>query len=84
MLNFITVKNYALIESSELEFAPGFNVFTGESGAGKSILLGAMTILLSDFSFPSVAIPQFPLGTLFSHSPFEDHHFQAPLFKLLL
>ena len=46
MLNFIKIKNYALIESSELEFAPGFNVFTGESGAGKSILLGAIDLLL--------------------------------------
>ena len=46
MLNFIKIKNYALIESSELEFAPGFNVFTGESGAGKSILLGAVDLLL--------------------------------------
>ena len=46
MLNFIKIKNYALIECSELEFAPGFNVFTGESGAGKSILLGAVDLLL--------------------------------------
>ena len=46
MLNFIKIKNYALIESSELELAPGFNVFTGESGAGKSILLGAVDLLL--------------------------------------
>ena len=46
MLNFIKITNYALIESSELEFAPGFNVFTGESGAGKSILLGAVDLLL--------------------------------------
>lgn len=46
MLNFISIKNYALIEFSELEFAPGFNVFTGESGAGKSILMGAVDLLL--------------------------------------
>ena len=46
MLNFIKIKNYALIESTELEFSSGFNVFTGESGAGKSILLGAVDLLL--------------------------------------
>ena len=39
MLNFISIRNFTLIESCELEFSPKFNVFTGESGAGKSILM---------------------------------------------
>ncbi|MBQ7206923.1 MAG: DNA repair protein RecN [Lentisphaeria bacterium] len=46
MLSFIKISNYVLIESAELEFAPGFNVFTGESGAGKSILMSAVDLLL--------------------------------------
>ncbi|MBR7103403.1 MAG: DNA repair protein RecN [Lentisphaeria bacterium] len=46
MLNFIKIRNYALIESAEVEFSPGFNVFTGESGAGKSILMSAVDLLL--------------------------------------
>ena len=46
MLNFISIRNFALIESCELEFSPKFNVFTGESGAGKSILMGAVDLLL--------------------------------------
>ena len=46
MLNFISIRNFTLIESCELEFSPKFNVFTGESGAGKSILMGAVNLLL--------------------------------------
>ena len=46
MLNFVTISNYALIESATAEFHPGFNVITGESGAGKSIFKGAVELLL--------------------------------------
>ncbi|MBQ9501082.1 MAG: AAA family ATPase, partial [Lentisphaeria bacterium] len=46
MLSFIKISNYILIESAELELSPGFNVFTGESGAGKSILMSAVDLLL--------------------------------------
>ena len=45
MLNYLQIDNYALIEHSEIEFFPGFNVITGESGAGKSIMLGALSFL---------------------------------------
>lgn len=46
MLSFIKISNYALIEHAELEFSPAFNVITGESGAGKSLLMGAVKLLL--------------------------------------
>ena len=46
VLDYIKISNFALIESAELEFDPGFNVVTGESGAGKSILMGAVELLL--------------------------------------
>lgn len=46
MLNYVKITNFALIEETELEFGPGFNVVTGESGAGKSILMGAVELLL--------------------------------------
>ena len=46
MLELIKISNYALIKECELEFAPNFNVVTGESGAGKSILMGAVAFLL--------------------------------------
>ncbi|MBQ6341763.1 MAG: DNA repair protein RecN [Anaerolineaceae bacterium] len=48
MLKEIRIQNFAIIESLELEFTSGFNVFTGETGAGKSIILDALSIVLGD------------------------------------
>lgn len=48
MLTRLHVSNYALIESLELEFKQGFTVITGETGAGKSILLGALGLALGN------------------------------------
>ena len=48
MLNCLVIDDFALIEHSEIEFEPGFNVITGESGAGKSIMMGALALLLGD------------------------------------
>ena len=46
MLVHLHVKNLALIEESEVEFGPGLNILTGEPGAGKSILLGSIQLIL--------------------------------------
>lgn len=46
MLSRLYIANYALIEEIEIEFGSGFTVITGETGAGKSILLGALSLLL--------------------------------------
>lgn len=46
MIQELTITNYALIEKVRVGFAPGFNVLTGETGAGKSILIGALGLLL--------------------------------------
>ena len=46
MLLHLHVKNLALIEEAEVEFGPGLNILTGETGAGKSILLGSMQLIL--------------------------------------
>ncbi len=46
MLRRLRISNYALIEHLEIEFKPGFTVITGETGAGKSILLGALGLVL--------------------------------------
>ncbi len=46
MLQHLTIKNYALIESLDIDLQQGFSVITGETGAGKSILLGAIGLLL--------------------------------------
>ena len=45
MLNYIRIENLALMNEVSLEFSPGFTVVTGETGAGKSVLLGALSLL---------------------------------------
>ena len=46
MLKSLYIKNYALIDSLEIDFQSGFSVITGETGAGKSIILGALSLIL--------------------------------------
>lgn len=46
MLETLHISNYALIDSIDIDFRPGFNIITGETGAGKSIILGALALLL--------------------------------------
>jgi DNA repair protein RecN (Recombination protein N) len=48
MLTLIRIANYAIIDEVEVEFAPGFSVMTGETGAGKSILVDALGLALGD------------------------------------
>lgn len=48
MLLSLRVKNLALVESARIEWGPGLNVITGETGAGKSILIGALKLLLGE------------------------------------
>lgn len=48
MLRRLSVSNYILIDSLEIEFDPHLNIITGETGAGKSILLGALGLLLGN------------------------------------
>lgn len=48
MLRRLTVENYALIERLDMELDPHLNIITGETGAGKSILLGALGLLLGN------------------------------------
>ncbi len=48
MLRHLAIRNFAIVEQLELEFAPGMSVLTGETGAGKSILLDALGLVLGD------------------------------------
>ena len=48
MLQHLHIQNYALIEDLSIDFSDGFSVITGETGAGKSILLGALGFVLGD------------------------------------
>lgn len=46
MLRHLEIRNYALIEHLEIDFSNGFSVMTGETGAGKSIIMGALSLVL--------------------------------------
>lgn len=48
MLQELDIKNYALIDHLHIHFADGFSVITGETGSGKSILLGALSLILGE------------------------------------
>ena len=46
MLKYLHISNYALISELQMAFEPGFSVITGETGAGKSIIIGALSLIL--------------------------------------
>ena len=48
MLQYLSINNYALIDTIEINFSKGFSVITGETGSGKSILLGALKLILGE------------------------------------
>lgn len=54
MLTELNIKNFAIIDQLRLEFGPGFNVLTGETGAGKSILVDALNLLLGSRASPEM------------------------------
>ncbi|MBO6120342.1 MAG: AAA family ATPase, partial [Kiritimatiellae bacterium] len=54
MLNRLAVSNLAVVEKVEVEFGPGLNVVTGETGAGKSVLIGALELVLGGRADSSV------------------------------
>ncbi|MGM0496754.1 MAG: DNA repair protein RecN [Bacteroidota bacterium] len=54
MIQSLKIKNYALIDEINIEFYPGFITITGETGAGKSILIGALSLILGNRADTSV------------------------------
>ncbi|MTV49319.1 DNA repair protein RecN [Heliobacillus mobilis] len=54
MLERLRVENFALIEEAELELSPGMNLLTGETGAGKSLIIDAVGLLIGGRSMPDV------------------------------
>ena len=58
MLQKLTISNYAIIETLELEFCNGLVVITGETGAGKSIVMGALGLILGDRADSAVLMDQ--------------------------
>ena len=54
MLTSLQVRNFAIIDQAEVEFAAGMTVLTGETGAGKSILVDALQLVLGARGRPEV------------------------------
>ncbi len=54
MLKSLYIKNYAIIDELNIEFHPFYNVFTGETGAGKSIIVGALSFLIRGKADPGI------------------------------
>jgi len=81
MLTRLSVSNFAIIEKTELCFSPQFSVITGETGAGKSILLDALALVLggrANFSTQSEQDKKSIVEAFFrldkSHKPFFEEH----------
>lgn len=84
MLLSLSIKNYALIESLEIDFSNKFSIITGETGAGKSILLGALGLVLGkradlnslkDNEVKCVIEAQFLIANYNLQSVFEENDF---------
>lgn len=48
MLSYLSISNYSVIESVSLDFSSGLNILTGETGAGKSVIIGAINLILGE------------------------------------
>lgn len=82
MLKHLSISNYVLIENQEIDFQSGFSVLTGETGAGKSIILGALALLMGDRADKEVVMEEgkkciveghFSIQQLALHSFFQAH-----------
>lgn len=56
MLKQLHIQNYAIIDSIKIHFSPNLNIITGETGAGKSILMGALSLILGERADTSVLL----------------------------
>ena len=48
MLKLLRISNFAIIDNLEINFEKGFSIITGETGAGKSIMMGALSLILGE------------------------------------
>jgi DNA repair protein RecN (Recombination protein N) len=76
MLAKLTIENYALIDKLEIGFSDGFSVITGETGAGKSILLGALGLILGQRTDPSVLLDSTRKCIVEGHFIIRNYHLE--------
>lgn len=81
MIESLRIQNYALIDQLEIELSPGLNTITGETGAGKSILLGALSMLLGQRADTSVLKDKERNCVVEAEFDIEGYNLQ-PLFEL--
>lgn len=81
MLSMLHIENIAVIEAADIAFAPGFNVLTGETGAGKSIVIDAISAILGERTYRDVirtGAPKAFVSAVFSGVPelpwFAENH----------
>src|SRR6476661_1799273 len=56
MLSRLSIQNYAIIDELEIDFSANLNIITGETGAGKSIIMGALGLILGERADSSVLV----------------------------
>src|SRR5690606_36456984 len=77
MLVRLSIKNYALIDEIDIQFGKGLNIITGETGAGKSIILGALSLILGQRSESKYFYNQSKKCVIEGHFNIEDYHIQG-------
>ena len=75
MLAFLRVKDFAIIDDLEIEFKEGFNVITGETGAGKSIIINALSTLINSKVPPDVVRADADRAEIVGHYCREDEEY---------
>lgn len=80
MLSRLSIKNYALIDEIDIQFANGLNIITGETGAGKSIILGALSLILGQRSESKYFFNQDKKCIIEGYFDIESYHLQ-PFFE---
>lgn len=77
MLKHLYIKNFTLIDQLDIEFHPGFSVITGETGAGKSIILGAIGLLLGNRADSKLIKQGEKKCTIEAHFDLSNYGFEA-------
>lgn len=80
MLQSLYIDNYALIENLKIDLKPGFTIITGETGAGKSILLGALSLIIGKRADTNILYDKTKKCIVEAVFNIKDYHLQ-PFFK---